>query len=103
VGTALHALSLLVQQRLLLDVAAYHDRCELVVLPPLCPLAVPSSDFSRGRQLIDRARRATGEWLDEGRHHTAHPERFLSLHRHDHTATATRPHRSTPTQQEELT
>jgi NTE family protein len=81
-ATAVHALSLLIEQRLVHDVAAYHDRVELVVLPPLCPLVVSSLDFGRAGQLIDRARRATHRWLDEGGHRRPHPERFLSLHAH---------------------
>lgn len=81
-GTALHALTLLIEQRLVLDVAAYHDRVELVVLPPLCPLAVSSADFRQAPELIARARDASGRWLDAGGHRQAHPERFLSLHDH---------------------
>lgn len=82
VATAVHALTLLIQQRLALDVAAYEDRTELVVVPPLCPLAVPSTDFRRAADLIDRARRATAGWLDDGGHRRSHPARFLSLHLH---------------------
>jgi NTE family protein len=81
-GTALHAISVLIEQRLVLDVAAYNDEVELVVLPPLCPLAVSSADFRHARELITRARQATHNWLDEGGHRRPHPERFLSLHTH---------------------
>jgi NTE family protein len=81
-STAVHALTILIEQRLVHDVAAYHERAELVVLPPLCPLAVSSADFRHGAELIDRARRASHDWLDEGGHRRPHPERFLSLHTH---------------------
>jgi NTE family protein len=81
-GTALHAISLLIEQRLILDVAAYHQDVELVVLPPLCPLSISSADFRHAGELIDRARRASHAWLDEGGHRRPHPERFLSLHTH---------------------
>ena len=81
-ATAVHALTLLVEQRLALEVAAYHDRTELVVLPPLCPLSVSSADFRHGGELIDRARRSTLRWLEVGGHRRAHPERVLSLHTH---------------------
>jgi len=87
-GTAVHAISLLIEQRLMLDVAAYHDQVDLVVLPPLCPLAVSSADFRHARELITRARRATHGWLDEGGHRRPHPERFLSLHTHRGAVTA---------------
>lgn len=82
VATAVHALTLLIEQRVMLDVAAYHDRVELIVLPPLCPLSVSSSDFRAGPLLIERGRTTTTRWLDAGNHHLPHPERFLALHQH---------------------
>ncbi len=87
-ATAIHALTLLIEQRLVLDAAAFHDRVELVVLPPLCPLAVSSADFRHGAALIARARSASRRWLDEGGHKRPLPERFLSLHTHRDRSTA---------------
>jgi NTE family protein len=81
-ATAMQALSFLTQQRLIHDVSAYAGQVELHVLPPLCPLAVPSADFRHGLELIDRARRGSGSWLDAGRDFLPHQERFLSLHQH---------------------
>ncbi|MGH8894226.1 MAG: patatin-like phospholipase family protein [Actinomycetes bacterium] len=81
-GVALHALTLLLEQRLILETAAYAGTAELRVIPPLCPLAVPGTDFSRARELIDRAHRTAGEWLDSGAVNRPHPERFLALHGH---------------------
>ena len=83
-ATALHAISLLIEQRLILEVAHFADRIEVNVLPPLCPLTVASVDFSHAGELIDRARHATGHWLDRGGPALPRPERFLSLHHHDH-------------------
>jgi NTE family protein len=94
---ALHALSFLTQQRLIHDVTAHAGQAELHVLPPLCPLAVSSADFTHGRELVDRGRRAAGTWLDEGRDQLPHPERFLSLHQHPragHPLTAAPSHAS---------
>jgi NTE family protein len=82
IATAVHALTLLIEQRLIHDVAAYHDQVELIVLPPLCPLSVSSTDFRSGGLLIDRAATTTRHWLEAGNHRLPHPERFLSLHRH---------------------
>jgi NTE family protein len=82
VGTAVHALTLLIEQRLALDVAAYAPNVELIVLPPLCPLSVASTDFRSAALLIDRATTMAGRWLAAGNHRLPHPERFLSLHRH---------------------
>ena len=81
---ALHALTLLIERRLILDVARYADMVEVAVLPPLCPLTVGPGDFRHTGELIERARHATRRWLDEGGTTLPHPERFLSLHGHPH-------------------
>lgn len=84
-ASALQALSFLTQQRLIHDVTAFAEQAEqaeLHVLPPLCPLGVSSADFGHATELTERARRATGSWLDDGRDRLPHPERFLSLHHH---------------------
>jgi NTE family protein len=81
-ASALHAITLLIEQRLILEVAHFAEHADIRVLPPLCPLSVSSTDFRYGAQLVERARAATGKWLDEGGPRLAHPERFLSLHRH---------------------
>ena len=81
-ASALHALTLLIEQRLILEVAAYSEQTDIRVLPPLCPLSISSADFRHGAALIERARTATQRWLDEGGPSLPRPERFLSLHRH---------------------
>jgi NTE family protein len=81
-SSALHALTLLIEQRLVLEVAHFAELIDIRVLPPLCPLSVSFTDFRHGALLAERARTATGRWLDEGGPRLAHPERFLSLHRH---------------------
>lgn len=81
-ASALQALTLLIEQRLVLEVTHFADRSDIRVLPPLCPLSVSSADFRHGELLVERARGATGRWLDEGGPSVSHPERFLSLHRH---------------------
>ena len=88
-ASALQALTLLIEQRLILEVTHYAELVDIRVLPPLCPLAVSSTDFRHGTLLIERARTETGRWLDEGGPQLAHPERFLSLHRHDLATTST--------------
>lgn len=81
-SSAMHALTLLIEQRLILEVAHLADHADIRVLPPLCPLSVSSTDFRHGTLLIERARTSTERWLDEGGPRLAQPERFLSLHRH---------------------
>jgi NTE family protein len=81
-AVAVQALSLLVQQRLITDVALYADRLDLVVLPPLCPLRVSAIDFRHAAQLRRRAHASAGAWLDSGKAARPHPERILGLHDH---------------------
>ena len=90
VGVALQALTLLTQQQLIGEVARYAGPAKLKVLPPLCPLKVSAADFSHADELIARAKKATGLWLDEGGPDLPMPERFLSMHDH-HQASALLP------------
>jgi NTE family protein len=85
-AAAVQALSLLTHQRLISDVAHFAGRVNLNVLPPLCPLAIPPTDFGHAHELIDPARQSTGRWLDSGGPSRPHPERFLSLHDHNRYA-----------------
>lgn len=82
IGAAVQALTLLIEQRLVADVARFAEHAKIKVLPPLCPLAVSATDFSHASELIDRARNSTGSWLDSGSTSLPDPERFLSLHHH---------------------
>jgi NTE family protein len=82
IASALQAVSLLTQQRLVRDVAVYADQVELHVLPPLCPLTVSPADFTHAAELIDRAHRTALEWLDTGSEGLQHPERLHHLHFH---------------------
>jgi len=79
-GMALHAVSLAIQRRLISDVAIWQSRCRLRVVPPLCPVAVSPTDFSQGRDLMARARRATRAWLD--RPLPEDQTGYLALHEH---------------------
>jgi NTE family protein len=81
-ASALQALTLLIEQRLILEVAHFAPHVDIRVLPPLCPLSASAVDFRHGALLVDRARTATERWLDAGGPRLTHPERFLSLHGH---------------------
>jgi NTE family protein len=82
VGVALHSLTLLIEQRLIHEIAATQAATTIKLLPPLCPLAVSAADFSHGKELIARARRSSLRWIDSGGTELPDPERFLTLHRH---------------------
>jgi NTE family protein len=77
---ALHALSLLMQRRLIDDIESHRDRVKLVVLPPPCPLSIEPIDFGHAGLLIDRAYADACEFLDGGGAERA-PIR-MSMHGH---------------------
>ena len=81
-AVAVQALSLLVQRRLITDVALYADRVDLVVLPPLCPLRIAATDFRHAAELIRRSHASAAGWLDSGAASCPRPERILGMHGH---------------------
>ena len=81
-ASALQALTLLIEQRLVLEVARLDAQADIRVLPPLCPLSVSAADFRYGSLLVARARASTSRWLKRAEPRPANPERFLSLHEH---------------------
>jgi NTE family protein len=87
-AASLHAITLLLQQRALLETRIYAGQVDLHVIPPLCPLTVSGADFSHGRELVDRARVFTGDWLDEGHDTESRQDQYLSLHAHSPAPTA---------------
>lgn len=60
---SLHAVTLMIHQRLSLDVERYADQVDLRVVPPLCPISVAPTDFSQADDLIRRAYQHTADWL----------------------------------------
>jgi NTE family protein len=81
IAIALHALNLLAMRQLLADVDRFAHRCELIVIPPLCPLATNTYDFSKTAELVRRAETDTRLWLEDGLEH--HDPRWaLAPHRH---------------------
>jgi NTE family protein len=88
-AVAVQALTLLVQRRLISDVALYEDRAEIVVLPPLCPLRISAVDFRHAAELRRRAHASSLAWLTSGAASRPRPERVLGLH--DHSAVPAQP------------
>jgi NTE family protein len=86
VAFALHALNLLVMRQLLSDIERFSDRAEIVIVPPLCPVAVSAYDFSQTADLIHRAEATTRLWLKKkGMDREGAPEELLP-HEHEHQA-----------------
>ena len=65
-GMALQAVTVLIGRQLVVDIERYSGIVDLRVVPPLCPLDVLPSDFSRSAELIERAEASTREWLERG-------------------------------------
>jgi len=87
-GMGLHALSLLIQQRLIMEIAALENRARLVVLPPPCPLAVSPADFSHAEELLTRALHAARAFLEgAGSQASAVPPVMRELHAHGEMGT----------------
>ena len=82
VGVALHSLTLLIEQRLIHEVASLQAEASIKLLPPLCPLDVSAADFSHADELITRARQTSLRWIDSGGTELPHPEQFLAPHHH---------------------
>jgi NTE family protein len=59
-----HALTLLINQRLARDIERYAGQAELIVLPPPCPQEVLPSDFSHAEQLIEHGYQLASGVLD---------------------------------------
>jgi NTE family protein len=82
VAMALHALNLLIMRQLLSDIEHFSPRCELIVVPPLCPLTTTAYDFAHSAELIRRAEATTRLWLKQnGLEHHGAPAALLP---HDH-------------------
>ncbi len=81
IAIALHALNLMAMRQLLADIDRIADHCELIVVPPLCPLITNTYDFSQTDKLLRRAEAATASWLAGGLQNPD-PRWALSPHRH---------------------
>jgi NTE family protein len=85
VGIAVHALTLLIEGRLVSEVAtvaAIPGGPVVRVIPPLCPLRISPSDFSQAADLVRRGHDSSVRWLSEGGTELPAQHRFLALHEH---------------------
>lgn len=63
-GMAVHALSLLMQSRLVTDIRLHREDTRLTVLPPPCPRSISPIDFRRAGELIERSANDARAFLD---------------------------------------
>lgn len=66
-AAALNAVSLMVQRRFVLEMAANTYTVPVHLIPPPCPVDVSPIDFSHSVELIERAATGAGAWLAAGR------------------------------------
>ncbi len=69
IAAALHAVSLMVQRRFVLEMEANTYAVPIHLVPPPCPVTVSPIDFSHSTALIERALEGTRSWLDAGEPH----------------------------------
>jgi NTE family protein len=84
VAMLLHAMSLLVMRRLLVEVETLRDQAELIVLPPPCPLTIAPIDFSRADELISRGYEDSSGYLDALAAGDAAAPLTMAMHSHRH-------------------
>ncbi len=83
VAMILHAMSLLVMRRLLVEIETLRDRAELIVLPPPCPLTVQPYDFTRADELISRGYGDSRAYLDAVEAGDAPVPLAMTMHAHE--------------------
>jgi NTE family protein len=66
IGRAMHAISLLGARQLRRDFEHYAASLVMRIAPPLCPLSHSSYDYSKGAELIAKARESTRTWIEGG-------------------------------------
>jgi NTE family protein len=88
VAMLLHAMSLLVMRRLIVDVEHLRDAAELIVLPPPCPLSIAPIDFSHTAELIDRGYGESDAYLDSLDAGEAPAPLPMTMHSHQHPVAA---------------
>lgn len=66
---AMHAVALLVQQRLVLETSTRTYPVPVHLIPPPCPISIVPTDFSQTNELIERGYAGTRQWLANGRPH----------------------------------
>ncbi len=83
VATILHTFALMVARQLAADAPQVRGSAALHIVPPLCPLAVASHDFSQAGHLIDTARTQTMHWITDGGLQREDVPWAIAAHSHD--------------------
>jgi len=79
-GLAVHALSLVLNQKLIESLERCSENARVKVVPPLCPITNSPIDFGHAAELIARARESTTRWLGQGEPLRASLKRLQAHH-----------------------
>ncbi len=79
-----HAVSLLINQRLASDIERFSHQAKLIVLPPPCPVGVTPSDFDHAAELIQRGYESAKQALDDPDPSSWTPKSLALLSPHAH-------------------
>ena len=82
VAKVLHAITLLIAWQLMHELEDMPPGVSVHLAPTLCPLDVSPYDFSASRQLIERAKRSTREWIASGGLDRPARAREFAVHHH---------------------
>jgi NTE family protein len=82
IGRALHAITLMIAWQLIYELERMSDDIQVHLVPTLCPLAVSPFDFSKSKELIERAAQSTQKWIEEGGLTRRSLPQELAPHRH---------------------
>jgi NTE family protein len=82
-GMLLHSMGLLVMRRLIVEIELLKDQCELIVLPPPCPLRVSPVDFTHADELVGLGYDNAAQHLDEVERGESAPALTMSMHSHE--------------------
>jgi len=80
-GAAVQAMTILIHQRLVMDINHYARQVNLIVIPPPCPVRVSAANFSKGAELIDAAYLSACEALDRNEQ-PKDPAAVIDFHTH---------------------
>ncbi len=80
-GMAVHAISLVLNQKLMDGLERCSESARVKVVPPVCPITISPIDFGHAAELIARARESTARWLGQGEPLRANLKR-LPAHNH---------------------
>jgi len=82
IARALHAVTLMIAWQLIYELERMSDDIQIHLVPTLCQLAVSPFDFSKSKELIERAAQSTQKWIEEGGLTRRSLPQELAPHRH---------------------